>query len=294
MTAAPRDLPAPYPARGARNRRRGWWRRLARVWAAIGRDNISVMAAGTAYYAMLSIFPAMSALVLTYGLIADPAAIERHVGLLSTLLPAAALKLLSDQLHALVSAPPEKLGIGLIVSVLFAVWSAMSATGAMMQALTVAYEGVERRSLLRFYATALLLTLALAVFGLFALLLIAGVPAALPTSQAWQRVLPLAQWPILAVLTPLALGTLYRVAPDRRRPRWDFLRAGTIAATLLWLVGSAGFSYYATHLGSYDRTYGSISAIVVLLVWFYVSAYIVLAGAELNREIARHNDRAPS
>jgi membrane protein len=244
---------------------------------------------------MLSIFPGMSAVVLTYGLIADPATIERHLWSLSGILPDEATKLLSGQLDTLISAPREKLGIGLIISVLFAVWSAMSATSAIMQALTAAYEGAEQRGVLRFYGTSLLLTVGLAVFGIFALLLIAGIPAAvatLPMPEAWRQALPFAEWPILAALTPLALGTLYRVAPHRKGASWDFLRPGTIAASLLWLVGSAGFSFYAAHFGSYDRTYGSLSAIVVLLVWFYASAYIVLAGAELNREITRP-DRAP-
>src|ERR1700722_6362827 len=121
--------------------RKIWWRRLRRVWRALGRDNISIMAAGAAYYSMLSIFPAMSALVLTYGLIADPMTIEYHIDVLAGVLPAEALKLVADQLHALVTAPSSKLGIGLILSVLLALWTATSATTAMMNALTIAYKG---------------------------------------------------------------------------------------------------------------------------------------------------------
>lgn len=296
MTTAPHDLLPRALPHSARRNRRAWWPCLRDTWAAMSRDNVSIMAAGTAYYAMLSIFPGMSALVLTYGLVADPETIERHIGALSAVMPGEADKLLSDQLHTLIAAPREKLGIGLIISVVFAVWSAMSASSAIMQALTVAYEGRERRGVLRFYGTSLLLTVGISAFALFALLLIAGVPAAvamLPMPEAWRQALPLAEWPILALLTPFALGTLYRVAPHRERPGWEFVRVGTIAASLLWLAGSAAFSFYASHFGSYDRTYGSLGAIVVLLVWFYVSAYIVLAGAELNREIIRPNDAPP-
>lgn len=252
------------------------------------------MAAGIAYYAMLSIFPGMSALVLTYGLVADPLAIERHVDALAGVLPNEALQLVSNQLNALVTAPSEKLGIGLVISLLFALWSATSGTSAMMNALTIAYEGKEERGLLHFYGLSLALTVSGVVFVLLALLFIAGVPAAvesLPLPPLWQQILPLSRWPLLAILAFVGVGTLYRVAPNRRRPDWDFLRAGTIAASLLWLAGSAAFSFYASNFGSYDRTYGSLGAVAVMLVWLYVTAYIILAGAELNGEILRDDMR---
>jgi membrane protein len=271
-------------------RQRNWRERLARVWHALGRDNISIMAAGIAYYAMLSIFPGMSALVLTYGLVADPLAIAHHVAALAGVLPTEALKLLSDQLNTLVSAPTEKLGIGLIVSVSIALWSATSGTSAMMNALTIAYDGKEERGLLHFYGLSIALTVGGGVFFLAALVLIAGVPVAvarLSLPAFWQSALALIRFPILAALALLGIGTLYRLAPNRRRPGWDFARGGTIAASLLWLAGSAAFSYYASRVGSYDRTYGSLGAVAIMLVWLYVTAYIVLAGAELNGEILR-------
>jgi membrane protein len=271
-------------------RRRGWHWRLHRVFRALGRDNISIMAAGIAYYAMLSIFPGMSALVFTYGLVADPLTIARHEDALSGVLPTEALNLLSTQLNALVSTPPGSLGAGLIISVLIAFWSSTSGTSAMMNALTVAYEGKEKRGLLHFYGLSLALTIGGVTFLLLSLGLIAGVPAAaaeLPLSPFWRQLLPLLRFPILAVLAYLAIGTLYRLAPDRPKPGWDLLRGGTIIATLLWLAGSAAFSFYASHFGSYDRTYGSVGAVAIMLVWLYVTAYIVLVGAELNGDILR-------
>jgi membrane protein len=281
---------SPVGSAAGMRKRRNWGSRLVRVWQGINRDNISIMAAGIAYYAMLSIFPGMSALVLTYGLVADPQTIGYHISALSGVLPAEALKLLSDQLNALVSAPPEKLGIGLVISALIALWSSTSATSAMMNALTIAYKGKEERGLFHFYGLSIALTVVGVIFLLLALVLIAGVPAAatrVPLPEIWQQTLALIRFPMLAVLAFLALGTLYRLAPDRRRPGWDFLRAGTIAASLLWLAGSAAFSFYASHFGSYDRTYGSLGAVAIMLVWLYATAYIVLAGAELNGEILR-------
>jgi len=273
--------------------RKTWWRRLRRVGQALTRDNISIMAAGAAYYSMLSICPAMSALVLTYGLIADPVTFAYHIDVLAGVLPAEALKLVSDQLHALVTAPSSRLGIGLILSVLFALWTAVSATTAMMNALTAAYRGREQRGLLRFYGSAAALTIGFALFSLAALVLIAGVPAVMteiPKPRSWDALVPQLRWPILAIMVLLWLGTFYRFAPSRARPTWDFLRAGTIFASLLWLAGSAAFSFYAARFGSYDRTYGPLGAVAILLVWLYVTAYVILAGAELNREIGHAED----
>jgi len=248
------------------------------------------MAAGVAFYAFLSLFPAMSAVISVYGLVADPVAIERQITVLAGLLPQEALVLLSDQLRALIEASPGGLGLGLIVSLVFALWSATSGAGTLMQALTVAYEEDETRGVIMFYLAAVGLTVAIGGFGLLSLFLIAVVPAVvdyLPLPRPWLDAIALIRWPILAVLVLIALGFVYRVAPARREPCWHAFSPGTIAAALLWLVGSAGFSFYVARFASYNKTYGSLGAVAVLLVWLYVSAYIVLAGAELNAELEK-------
>jgi membrane protein len=270
--------------------RPGWWTILRNFWAELDHDNVSIMAAGIAFYALLSIFPGMSALISIYGLVADPAAIENQLNSLAGVLPQEALKLLSDQLHALVAAPRDKLGLGLVVSLLLALWSATSGTGALMQALTIAHEERENRGLPSFYGRAIALTLGIGLFALLSLFLIAGIPAiigSLPISELWRDRVSLIRWPFLAILGILALGVLYRYAPARQRPCWNCFSAGTIGAAVLWLVGSAGFSFYVARFSSYDKTYGSLGAVVVLLIWFYVTAYIILAGAELNSEIEK-------
>jgi membrane protein len=274
--------------------RPGWWTILTNFWARLDRDHVSIMAAGTAFYALLSIFPGMSTLISIYGLVADPATIETQLNSLSGVLPQEALKLLSDQLHALVAAPRDKLGLGLLVSLLIALWSATSGTGSLMQALTVAYEERENRGILSFYGRAIALTIGIGVFALLSLFLIAGIPAvigSLPLSGLWRDRISLIRWPLLAILAVAALGVLYRYGPARRNPCWNCLSIGTIAAAVLWLVGSAGFSFYVARFSSYDKTYGSLGAVVILLMWFYVTAYIILAGAELNAEIEKTRAR---
>ena len=274
--------------------RPGWWTILTNFWARLDRDHVSIMAAGTAFYALLSIFPGMSTLISIYGLVADPTTIETQLNSLSGVLPQEALKLLSDQLHALVAAPRDKLGLGLLVSLLIALWSATSGTGSLMQALTVAYEDRENRGILSFYGRAIALTIGIGVFALLSLFLIAGIPAvigSLPLSELWRDRISLIRWPLLAILAVAALGVLYRYGPARRNPCWNCLSIGTIAAAVLWLVGSAGFSFYVARFSSYDKTYGSLGAVVILLIWFYVTAYIILAGAELNAEIEKTRAR---
>jgi membrane protein len=220
--------------------------------------------------------------------------IEGQVAALTGVLPQEVLKLLSDQLHSLIAAPPAKLGLGLIVSLALALWSAMSGTGALMRALTVAYEEQDRRGVIGFYGRALALTIGIGAFGLVSLFLIAVVPVVvdlLPVPSAWRDAIALIRWPVLAAVIVIALGCLYRFAPARQAPYWHLLGAGTIGAALLWLVGSAGFSFYVERFASYNKTYGSLGAVVVLLMWCYVSAYIVLAGAELNSAIERARRR---
>jgi membrane protein len=271
-----------------------WWTILTNFWAELDRDHVSIMAAGVAFYALLSIFPGMSALISIYGLVADPATIENQLNSLAGILPQEALKLLSDQLHALVAAPRDKLGLGLMVSLLLALWSSTSGTGAVMQALNVAFEEEERRGVLSFYGRAIALTLGIGLFALLSLFLIAVVPAIinlLPLSELWRDRVSLIRWPLLAIFAIVALGVLYRYAPARQHPSWNCLSPGTIAAAVLWLVGSAGFSFYVARFSSYDKTYGSLGAVVILLVWFYVTAFIILAGAELNSEIEKARAR---
>lgn len=281
QSSRPEPRPKPVPQRP------GWGRILANTWGELDRDHVSIMAAGVAFYGLLAIFPGMSALISIYGLAADPTVIETDLSSLSGMLPQEALKLLSDQARALIADPPAKLGIGLVVSLLLTLWSATSGASTLMQALTVAYEETDDRGIAGFYLRAIALTIAITVFAVLSLFLVAVVPAIidrLPIPASSRSTFGLVRWPLLAALVLFALALVYRFAPARRNPCWSWFSPGTVAATLFWLLGSAGFSFYVAHFSSYDKTYGSLGAVVILLMWFYVGAFIVLAGAELNSE----------
>jgi membrane protein len=283
MASRPSEIPAS-----------GWWDILNRTWQKIGEDNISLVAAGVAFYSLLSIFPAFTALVSVYALVADPTQVENQVAAAQGFLPADALKLISDQLHALVQGPKAGFGIGLVVSVMLALWSARAGIGAMMTALNIAYGEKERRNIIEFNLVAIGLTAGMIVFGIVALLLVAVIPAVLnllplPGPVTWA--ISLVRWPILAGFAIIAQAVLYRLGPSREKPRWRWVSWGSAIATLLWIIASVGFSVYVSKFTNYNATYGSLGAVVILLMWFYISAYIFLAGAELNAEMERQTAR---
>jgi membrane protein len=274
--------------------RQGWWDILKRTWTRIGEDNISLVAAGVAFYALLSIFPGFTALVSLYGLVADPAAVEKQIASVQGFLPPDAVKLLADQLQSLLDAPKTGIGIGLLVSVVLALWSARAGAGALMTALDIAYGEPERRNIIEFNLVAFGLTAGLILFGIVALLLVAVIPALLkllpiPDSLAW--IVSLVRWPILAGFAMFAAAALYRFGPSREHPKWQWVSWGSAIATLVWIIASVGFSVYVSKFGDYNKTYGSLGAIVVLLTWFWISAYIFLAGAELNAEMEHQTAR---
>ena len=271
-----------------------WWAILAATRRRMGKDNLSALAAGAAFQTLLSLFPTLTAVVSVYGLVADPNMVERQITAMQGVLPPEAVKLIATWLQALVQGPTARFGIGLIISVLLAFWSMWSATGMLMTAVNICYGEKEKRGFVSFNLHALALGAGLALFGIAALALVAVLPAALallPVSDAWGEVLSLVRWPVLAGIVILALAIVYRYAPDRAAPKWQWISWGSVAATALWILGSLAFATYVSKVGSYDKTYGSLGAVIILLLWFYLTAYIILAGAVLNAEIERGDPR---
>jgi membrane protein len=271
------------------------WALLAATWRRMSKDSLSILAAGIAFQTFFSLFPTLTAVVSLYGLVADRGTVERQIEAVQGVLPPEAVKLIAGWLHALVQGPTVRFGIGLIVSVALAQWSMWSATGMLMTAVNICYGEEPRRGFLSFNLHALALGAGLAFFGILALALIALLPVALallPVSGAWLYVIGLVRWPVLAGVIIAVLGIVYRYAPDRAEVRWQWISWGAVAATALWIVGSIAFTAYVSEVGSYDRTYGSLGAVIILLLWFYMTAYVILAGAELNAEIELRARRA--
>lgn len=265
----------------------GWKDISSRVWADLGNDHVAMVAAGVAFYLLLAIFPAMGATVSIYGLVSDPADVQQQLEQLTALLPEEAQAILRQQLSAVASQSNQALSIGLIASILLALWSTTKGVKALMTALNIVYKEHEKRSFIKLNAVALLLTLGAIVFLILAISLVVALPALLGNfglQQYAQILISISRWILLALIVMASLAILYRYGPSRSSPRWQWVSWGAILATFLWLAGSALFSYYVSNFASYNETYGALGAIVILLMWFYLTAYMILLSAEVNAE----------
>jgi membrane protein len=275
----PKDIPAP-----------GWKDILLRVKDQIKEDRLSIIAAGVAFYGLLAVFPGLIALVALYGLAFDPQQVQQQVGAMRGFLPPEAADVLLAQLSDLTSTDSAALGVGAIGGLLLALWSASAGMRTLMEALNVAYDEEEKRGFIRFYGTALLLTLAAIVGTVIAIALVVALPVALKflgLSDALSWLVSVAGALVLVVLMLMGLAIAYRYGPSRDQPRWRWVSWGAAIATVLWVVGSVLFSIYVTRFGNYNETYGSVGAVVILLMWFLLSSYAVLIGAEVNAEMER-------
>jgi membrane protein len=268
---------------------RRWRRVLSHAWREISSDRISLVAAGCAFWATLALFPAISTLISLYGLVFDPSTVEPQLQQLRLLLPPEAFKLIADRVETLVSHGSTTLGASLAISTALALWSASTGTKSLLSALNMAYEEQESRSFLRFQATGLLMTLGAilaVVVGLAILLFLPAVIDFIGLSSHAKGLLQIGSFAVLVIFVLLALAVLYRFGPSRPSARWQWVTPGSLVATLLWLVASALFSLYVGHLASYDATYGPLGAVAGVMMWFWVSIYVILAGAELDAELS--------
>lgn len=288
-TRAPRQ-PGEQAETPARIPPRGWWQVLRRAFAESSADNISILAGGVAFFAFLAVFPALIAALTLYGLVADPTTVAGQVQDLAAGLPRDAQPLVAGTLQSLTAPGGSTLGIGLVVSVLAALWSASGGTSNLMTAINLAYDEDETRGFVRLRGTALALTLGAIVFVLITLGLVAVVPVlldALDLGVVGTIIAQIVRWTLLVAVVVVALAVVYRVAPDRDSPRFSWVSPGAVVATVLWVAGSVAFSLYVNNFGSYNATYGALAGVVVLMLWMYLTSYIVLLGAEINAESER-------
>jgi membrane protein len=274
---------------------RGWRNTALTVWRKLDQDNVSIIAAGVAFYSLLALFPGMGALVAIYGLAADPVDLERQLDLLSNILPAEGLRIVRTQMHAIVSQPDTGLSWGVILGFGLTLWSATAGVKTLMTALNIVYGCRERRGFLRFNATSIVLTLGTVIAAAFAIIFILILPAVLGIldrfgwiDRAVKLLLSVAHWPIMTVLVILGFQVMYYFGPSHETLRWRWISRGAVIAAALWLVASALFSFYAAHIADYNETYGSLGAVVILLMWLYITAYVVLLGAEIDATAGSH------
>ena len=266
----------------------GWRAVFRRVFYEMLTDRVSLVAAGCAFYATLALFPAISMLISFYGLLFDPVTVVPQLVVMQDLLPPSAFELISERVQLLVSRPPGSLTFSLLISTAITFWSATAGAKSIIGALNLAYEEREERTFLTYQCLAFAITICVIIGTVLGLGILVALPAALEFLgfQSHSRTLiRLASFALLMAAVMAGLALLYRYGPDRATARWRWVTPGSVLATLLWLIASALFSYYVAQYASYDATYGPLGAVAAVMMWFWVTAFVVLLGAELNAEL---------
>jgi membrane protein len=273
---------------------RGWLDVLKRTFWAIRETNASIVAAGVAFYAFLALVPALIAVVAIYGLVANPADVKDQITSFTDALPRDAQRLLSNQLSSITRKAGGGTGIAAVIAIGAALWSASSGIAALNTGLTIVNRENETRGMLKRRTLALALTL-LAVAGILVMLaLVVALPSVLDSvdiTGVGGTVLELARWPLLAGVLLVGLAIIFRYGPQRRRSRWRWVSPGAIVAVIVGLAASIGFSIYVSLLGNYNKTYGALGAIIIMLLWLYLMAFAVLFGAAMNAELEHQTTR---
>jgi membrane protein len=261
-------------------------KQVKRIFNRINEDNVSIVSAGIAFFFFLALFPGIAAVVSIYGLAVDVSQAEQHLKEVANVLPAEAYGLVSDILLQTVGQSSGTLGWSLVISILLSLWSASKGTSAMFDGVNIAYHEKDERGFIMKKAIILLFTLGVIIAGLISIAFVVAFPAfidSLGLPPLLQTILGLLRWVVLAGIVYFVLEMIYKVAPNRGSDfRW--LNPGAIAATILWIGGSLLFTLYVNNFGDYDKTYGSIAAVIILLLWFYLTGFIIMLGAEINAE----------
>lgn len=267
----------------------GWKDVVMRVRASLVDNRLSMIAAGVAFYILLAIFPGLSAMIALGGIfLLEPDQIVSQLADVTQLLPDSARQLVLDQAQSLASASNDNLGLAALIGLAIALFSATRGVGGLIVGLNIVYDEREQRGLVALTALKLALTVAIIV-GLLVALAVAGVlPAALNLVQGepWVEVaITAASWLFLVIFILTGLAVLFRFGPSRSSARWKWISVGSVSASVVWLIASAGFALFVANFGTYNESFGSLAGVVVLLLWLWISAFIVLLGAALNAEI---------
>lgn len=268
-----------------------WWIIAKLSYGEIDQDNVSIVSAGVAFFSMLAIFPMITAGLSIYGFFADPAQAQQQLYAISELLPEDVWKLINSQVQAVTSASNTSIGIKIVLGILAALWASGAGIRAMIRGLNIAYGEIDNRNFIKNAGLAAIFTIGAIMMMLISLTVIIGVPSVLMVLKldgfeaGLTKILP---WGLLIFAFGFSCTCLYRYGPSRRPAKLRWILPGVIFATLAWLLISAGFSKFVSAFGTYNKTYGSLGAVIVLLVWLWLTNWVIVVGAEINGEMERH------
>lgn len=270
--------------------RASWIEAAKRVWHEIGADRVTSVSGGVTFFALLALFPALTALVSIYGLFADRDTIAVTLDTLNRFVPEGAMGLIRDQIISIADAPPGALGLATIIGLLTALWSANGGVKAVLEALNIAWYQKEGRGFFKLNLVALGFTLG----GIALICLMVALIAVLPRLSETLSLGPvvdgligLLRWPVMLGVLMAAVSALYRWGPDKDDPAWHWISPGAVFATVGLIAASALFSWYASSFANYNKTYGSLGAVIGLMMWLWISTMVVMVGAEINSELER-------
>ena len=266
----------------------GWKDVAFRVKDQVAKDRVGLLAAGVAFYGLLALFPAITAVIAISGLLIEPSRIVAQLNSFSGLMPEEVITIITKQATAVAGSREGGLGFTALLGVLIAFYSASKGTASLIQGLNVAYDEEESRGffirLLVTFALTLML-IAGVICGLAATLAIPAVMAFVDLGPTVAMLINAALWLLLIALTIVGLSVLYRFAPSRDTPEWQWTSVGAVVGCLVWIAASASFALFVGNFNYFNQSFGALAGVVVMLMWFWISAYIILMGAELNAEL---------
>lgn len=283
QATSPTGLPAP-----------AWRDVILRTKDEITADHVSIVAAGVAFFGLLALFPAIASLVAIAGLLMDPSDIGTQLEAVAAALPQNAAEIVQTQARKVTESDGAGVGIGAAFGIALSLYSASKGMKTLMEGMNIAYDEDEGRGFVALNLVALALTLFLVLGLLAALAVTVAAPALLGSlglGEGARAAVNWGRWPLLALFAMAGLAVIYRYGPSRATPRWQWVSAGAVLATILWVLASIGFSVYVRNFGSYNETYGALGGVIVLLTWLWISAFVVLLGAEINSEAEHQTER---
>ncbi len=268
---------------------KGWKQIGKRVNSELTVDHIAIVAAGVAFYFFLALFPTFIAAISIFSLVMEPAQIQQQISEIAHILPQQSTQMISDVLEDITGKSKATLGWSLVVSVLFSLLSAQQGTKAVFEGINVAYNEIDERGFFKYNGLTLLFTIGGIVIGVICTALVVVFPAIVEginlPAYGVESIVQWLRWFVLALILMGVLAITYKIAPDRNNPQFRWVSWGAVIATILWLAGSILFSFYISNFGNYDKMYGSFAAVIILMLWFFITAYVILLGAEINSEM---------